>query len=191
MKGAQACVAIGALLGMFGSGAPASELQSVSPITGRILRLHFVGGKAFHETLGGNGSDGRVEVSPLDLGKAALGLGARFPREVMHWDSWYRPAAVPGIVPMGPYRYVPETAKGVWEPGYAQQRACYPDAKLWPPHELWFENRLTPATNEFTVGNIAEAAAAYGYLCADAAPPSPPKQKPSASNERGKRPAKS
>jgi hypothetical protein len=72
MKMTQACVAVGSLLGMFGPGARASELQSVSPITERVLRLHFVEGKAFHETLGGNGSDGRVEVSPLDLAKAAL-----------------------------------------------------------------------------------------------------------------------
>jgi hypothetical protein len=132
-------------------------------------------------------SDYLLGGNPLNM-VWVTGLGERSPSEVMHWDSWYRPAPVPGIVPMGPYRYVPEPAKGPWEPGYAQQVACYPDTELWPPHELWFENRLTPATNEFTVGNIAEAAAAYGYLCADATAPPSPKQKPSAANKRGKRP---
>ena len=97
------------------------------------------------------------------------GLGARSPREVFHPDSLHDkiPGPVAGIPPLGPYRYVPEKANGPWEPGYAQQVACYPDAKLWPPHELWFENRLCPPTNEFTVGSMAAAASAYGYLCAD------------------------
>ncbi len=69
---------------------------------------------------------------------------------------------------MGPYRYVDEKVTGPWSPIFAQS-TTYPEAKTWPPHELWFESRLTPATNEFTVGNIATAAAAYGYLC-DVAP---------------------
>jgi hypothetical protein len=43
----------------------AAELHSVSPITDRVLRLHFVEGKAFHETLGGNGSDSRGEDCAL------------------------------------------------------------------------------------------------------------------------------
>jgi hypothetical protein len=93
------------------------------------------------------------------------GLGTRHPREIMHWDSWYRPSPVPGIVPMGPFRYTPGPAKGPWEPQYAQE-TCYPDAKEWPAHELFFEDRLCPPTNEFTVGSLAEAAAAYGLLCA-------------------------
>jgi hypothetical protein len=88
----------------------------------------------------------------------ATGLGKRHPRQVMHWDSWYRPSPAPGIVPMGPFRYVPDAAKGPWEPAFAQA-TCYPGAKEWPAHELFFENRLCPPTNEFTVGSLAEAAA--------------------------------
>jgi endoglucanase len=97
----------------------------------------------------------------------ATGLGARSPRSVMHWDSYYRPEPVPGIVPFGPTRYAGPNAPGPWDPAFAQKTA-YPDAKLWPPDELWFETRLCPSTSEFTVGSLAEAAAAFGALCADA-----------------------
>jgi hypothetical protein len=103
----------------------------------------------------------------------ATGLGKRHPREVMHWDSWYSPAPVPGIVPMGPYRFVPAPVKGPWEPQFAQA-TCFPEAKQWPAHELFFEDRLCPPTNEFTVGSLAEAAAAYGLLCAPKAPTAAP-----------------
>ena len=73
---------------------------------------------------------------------------------------------VPGIVPMGPHRYEPGNAPGSWDVRWLQ-RTCYPDASGWPPHELWSEDRLCPATNEFAVNTIAEAAAAYGVLCVD------------------------
>jgi len=95
------------------------------------------------------------------------GLGAHHPHEVMHWDSWYRPEPIPGIVPMGPHTYVPGKSPGAWDPGFAQATA-YPAAQVWPVHELWFEDRLCPPTNEFTVGSMALAAAAYGSLCSDA-----------------------
>jgi endoglucanase len=100
------------------------------------------------------------------------GLGERHPREVFHHDSWYDgiDQMVPGIVPMGPVRHDAEAKPtGAWDSQFAQL-TTYPAAKTWPPHELWFENRLCPPTNEFTVGNIARAAAAYGYLCADLKP---------------------
>jgi hypothetical protein len=97
------------------------------------------------------------------------GLGKRYPREVFHPDSWYDniEQMVPGIVPMGPYRHDPEAKPtGAWDAQFAQL-TTYPAAKAWPPHELWFENRLCPPTNEFTIGNIAETAANYAMLCAD------------------------
>jgi endoglucanase len=96
------------------------------------------------------------------------GLGERHPRSVMHFDSWYDniDEVVPGIVPMGPFRYQPEKASGPWLPAFAQA-TTYPEAVNWPPHELWFENKLSPPTNEFTVGGIAGVVAAYGALCAD------------------------
>jgi hypothetical protein len=96
------------------------------------------------------------------------GVGRRSPREVFRPDTWYgaRGGVVPGIVPMGPTRFTPGEPRGPWEPRFAQQTA-YPEARYWPPAELWFENRHCPQTNEFTVGNIALAAAAYGYLSAD------------------------
>jgi hypothetical protein len=95
------------------------------------------------------------------------GLGKRHPREVMRWDSWYHASPPPGIIPFGPTRFAPDPVHGPWEPQFAQA-TCYPEAKQWPAHELYFETRLCPPTNEFTVGSLAEAAAAYGLLCAPA-----------------------
>jgi hypothetical protein len=88
----------------------------------------------------------------------------------MHWDSWNDdiPGTVPALPSWGHIAMIPKRRPGPWSPNFAQQ-TTYPEAKIWPPHELWFESRGTPPTNEFTVGNIATSAAAYGYLC-DVAP---------------------
>jgi endoglucanase len=100
------------------------------------------------------------------------GSGDRSPGDnaVMHWDSWYdgRPQPVPGLLVMGPSKVAPGDDRGPWSIAY-QQKTCYPAATEWPIHELWFENRLCPPTNEFTIGMIAEAAAAFGYLRGPAA----------------------
>ena len=104
-------------------------------------------------------------ANPLDM-SWITGVGARSPSEVMDIDSWYvrdgKPT--PGINIFGPHTYVKEKAAGPWEPGWAQQNACYPSAEQWPTLELWFENRMCPSTNEYTVTNIAETAMGFGYL---------------------------
>ncbi|MFK7960629.1 MAG: glycoside hydrolase family 9 protein, partial [Phycisphaerales bacterium] len=97
------------------------------------------------------------------------GLGDRSPEQVLHLDSWYDDTAapVPGIVPYGPHRGEDDQWIGPWDTDYARQRGVYPPVDAWPGHELWFENRYCPITNEYTVHqNIAPAAAVYGYLCA-------------------------
>jgi hypothetical protein len=97
------------------------------------------------------------------------GLGDRSPQNIFHIESWYdnMEENVPGILIFGPHKYsgpMPENS-GPWEPRWIHATA-YPDARQWPPHELWMENRLTPSMSEFTVGSIAQGAAAFGYLCA-------------------------
>jgi hypothetical protein len=114
-------------------------------------------------------SDYMLGGNPLNM-TWVTGLGDRSPREIFHIESWYddRPEPVPGIIVMGPHKYTDPLPEGigVWDLRYAHS-TTYPEAKVWPSHELWFENRLTPVTSEFTVGSIAEGAAAFGYLCAD------------------------
>jgi hypothetical protein len=109
--------------------------------------------------------------NPLNM-TWVTGLGSRSPQNIFHIESWYDNMSqpVPGILPLGPYKYTGPAPKnsGVWEPSWVHA-TTYPDAKQWPSHELWFENRLTPAMSEFTVGSIARGAAAFGYLCATAA----------------------
>ena len=143
--------------------------RATNPQTVPLLVAHHLTGDAKFLAPQYTTCDYMLGGNPLNM-VWVTGLGERSPEQVMHWDSWYNPAMkgkpVPGIVPMGPHRYSREAA-GTWLPGYAQ-KTCYPDASTWPPHEIWFEDRLCPPTNEFTVGNVAQAAAAYGYLCADA-----------------------
>lgn len=104
------------------------------------------------------------------------GTGSRPPEGVFHPDSWYGAmggTVCPGIVPEGPYRYEGEPAKhsGFWDPKFVMASAV-PPAKGWPPLELYFAARTCFPMNEFTVAQIAGAAAAYGALCAPVGSPS-------------------
>lgn len=99
------------------------------------------------------------------------GLGHRFPQEILHLDSWYDGVdeMVPGLVPYGPHRGDRNGWNGPWDPDYARERAVYPEVASWPGHELYFENRYCPITNEFTVHqNVGPAAAVYAYLAGPA-----------------------
>jgi len=95
------------------------------------------------------------------------GIGEKHPEEFMHLDSWYynqEKGMIPGIIPYGPYWYEEGTPGGPWDPQWGRT-TTYPAARLWPSHELWFENRYCPPANEFTVHeSIAPAAVAFGFL---------------------------
>ena len=95
------------------------------------------------------------------------GIGEKYPMEFMHIDSWFyntEKGMVPGIIPYGPYWYEEGNPEGPWNPRWGKT-TTYPNARLWPSHELWFENRYCPPTNEFTVHeSIGTAAAAFGFL---------------------------
>lgn len=99
------------------------------------------------------------------------GIGERNPSELLHLDSWYdgKDQMVPGIVPYGPHRGDGNGWNGPWDADYARDRAVWPPVSSWPGHELYFENRYCPITNEYTVHqNIGPAAAVYGYLAGEA-----------------------
>lgn len=108
-------------------------------------------------------------TNPLNM-TWVTGLGARSPRQVMNINSWYSAPGkpVPGLLPMGPYRYETGDPPGPWDPRFAAAKTAYPHPRLWPPYELWFEIRQTPATNEYVVESSAEAAAAFGYVAGPA-----------------------
>jgi len=109
-------------------------------------------------TLGGN---------PLNT-TWITGLGARSPANSCHADAWHSPPGtpIPGIVLLGPYQYEgpPDKNSGPWSPKFLHG-TTYPDAKLWPPHELYMDSRSCPPMNEFTVGTIAETVFALGMMC--------------------------
>ncbi|MBN1998241.1 glycoside hydrolase family 9 protein [candidate division KSB1 bacterium] len=96
------------------------------------------------------------------------GIGEKYPKEIMHLDSWYyntEKGMVPGLIPFGPTSYTDDSPDGPWEISWGMSTA-YPPAEEWPSHELYFENRYCPPMNEFTVhSTIAPAAAAFGFLC--------------------------
>jgi hypothetical protein len=113
--------------------------------------------------------------NPLDM-VWVTGLGKQFPTQILHMDSWYdrKDQMVPGIVLYGPIHPCDWMSgpggtcdyNGPWDADFSRTTA-YPAHDRWPVHELYFENRYCPPTNEFTVHqNIAPAAAAYGYLSA-------------------------
>jgi len=113
-----------------------------------------------------NTADYMLGGNPLNM-TWVTGLGHRSPREILHLDAWYDGIAevIPGIVPYGPHRGDRNGWNGPWDPDYARDRAVYPEVSQWPGHELYFENRYCPITNEFTIHqNIAPAAAVYAYL---------------------------
>jgi hypothetical protein len=102
------------------------------------------------------------------------GLGDNPPRQLLHIDSWYdeHEEMVPGLVPYGAYNMKSHRGgpgfNGPWDADLGRA-VCYPDESQWPGHEMYFENRYCPITNEFTVHqNICIAAAVYGYLCGKA-----------------------
>ena len=111
--------------------------------------------------------------NPLDM-TWVTGLGSHSPAQVLHLDWWYgsNPEILPGIVPYGPIHKCDWMQgpggtcdyNGPWDADFSATTA-YPASDKWPVHELFFENRYCPPTNEFTVHqNIAPAAAAFGYL---------------------------
>jgi endoglucanase len=114
-------------------------------------------------TLGGN---------PLNM-TWVTHLGSRWPDGgIFHPDSWYHTpdgTVAPGIVPPGPHRFEREgdPKSGPWDEQFVL-RSMYPAAKDWPPLELWCAARSCFPMNETVVAQIAEAAAAYGLLCAPA-----------------------
>lgn len=113
-----------------------------------------------------NTADYMLGGNPLNM-TWVTGLGHRSPREILHLDAWYDGITdvIPGIVPYGPHHGDRNGWNGPWDPDYARDRSVFPEVDQWPGHELYFENRYCPITNEFTIHqNIAPAAAVYGYL---------------------------
>ncbi len=111
--------------------------------------------------------------NPLDM-TWITGLGSRYPTQILQLDWWYggNPEILPGIVPYGPVHKCDWMSgpggicdySGPWDADFSATTA-YPSSDTWPIHELFFENRYCPPTNEFTIHqNIAPAAAAFGYL---------------------------
>jgi hypothetical protein len=98
------------------------------------------------------------------------GLGERSPQEILHVDSRFDdvPDPIPGVVPYGVFRPKEVWFNGPWSPGGTYASAWPMDfVYTWPVHELYFENRYSAITNEYTVHqNIGPAAAAYGFAWA-------------------------
>jgi len=135
-------------------------------LTNKVKYLDAVKNTASYYT-GGN---------PLNL-MWMSNFGQRHPNHLFHMDTWLRPDRnpefFPGIVPYGPMDpkrdWMPPG--GWWAASWAAGLA-YPAYSAWPGHELFFNNRYCPPTNEFTVHqSFAVAAAVYGLLC-DRAPAS-------------------
>jgi endoglucanase len=104
--------------------------------------------------------------NPLNISFVS-GLGSRNSPGTFHPDSWMHlgPGGIaPGIPVMGPVRYeAGKGSNGPWDPKFVHQ-SFSPDAKDWPPLELYSDARICYPMNEFTVVQIAQIAAALSAL---------------------------
>lgn len=141
--------------------------QATTPWVLASVVAHHLSGDARYFDAITTSCDYFLGGNPLNM-TWVTGLGDRSPQQILHLDSWYdsNPLPIPGVVPYGPHRGEDGQWVGPWDVDYARQRGVHPPVAQWPGHELWFENRYCPITNEYTVWqNIAPAAAVYGYLC--------------------------
>ena len=116
--------------------------------------------------------------NPLNL-TWVTGVGERSPAEVFALDAWVLAGETPrpGIVPYGPtaqaFNRFPNN--GPFNYAWPLQYIYPADEDAWPAHELWFDQRPSPTTAEYTVHqNLAPAIFTYGYLYALTAAPSVP-----------------
>lgn len=113
------------------------------------------------------------------------GYGDRHPMQVLHLDTWYREDGnnddmIPGIIPYGATNRDWMNNVGPWASTYAML-FVYPDTELWPMHEMYFDNRHSVPSNEYTVHQtIAPAAAVYGLMSGESPGSWIPNKPPSA-----------
>lgn len=116
--------------------------------------------------------------NPLDI-VWITGLNEYSVEQAFHMDSWYnkehKKGIIPGLIPYGichPGDWMPglngeDNSWGWWDNDY-NLTTCYPHFRAWPIHELWFQQRYSPPSAEFTIHQtIAPAVAVYGYLTND------------------------
>ena len=117
--------------------------------------------------------------NPLNL-VWTTGLGENSVKDPLMINNWYsdNDEPIPGITVYGPIKlnmshirpWKGRTPNIPWHPGFSHN-TCYPDKTLWPAHELFFENRLCPITNEFTIMQVSGlVGSVFGYLCAPGIP---------------------
>ncbi len=95
------------------------------------------------------------------------GLGERYPKGIFHLDWWYgnNKNIIKGIIPYGPSFSRDLGTPGPWNPKWAFKTLYPTEVDKWPGHELWFDQRSSHITCEFTIHeNIAVGAFVYGFL---------------------------
>ncbi len=112
--------------------------------------------------------------NPLNLTWIS-GVGDRSPAEIFALDAWVLGGETPrrGIIPYGPtaQQFNFFRVNGPFNFAWPLQYIYPADEKVWPVHELWFDQRPAPTTAEYTVHqNLAAGFFTYGYLYALAAP---------------------
>ena len=101
------------------------------------------------------------------------GMGSRAPDRLFHPDSWFScpdgsDRIVTGLVPPGPhsYRGPGDPKSGPWDVQWVHSK-FYPEAKEWPPMELYSDGHTVYPMNEEMSNTNSDAAASYGLLNAD------------------------
>ncbi|MBV6647312.1 MAG: glycoside hydrolase family 9 protein [Cyclobacteriaceae bacterium] len=139
--------------------------QATTPMVIESVMAYEISGDEKYLRCVQNTADYMLGGNPLNMCWIS-GLGDQSPMELLNLDSWYdnKPQMIEGIVPYGPFRLTDDGYDGPWNSNYALDR-IYPTVENWPGHEIFFENRYCPVTNEYTVWQtLAPSAAIYGYL---------------------------
>lgn len=97
------------------------------------------------------------------------GPAERTPADILALDAWVLGGDTPraGMIPYGPTStvYNFRTANGAFNIAWPFKTIYPVDEDDWPAHELWFEQRQSPTTVEYTVHqNTAPGLFLYGYL---------------------------
>ncbi len=156
--------------------------QATTPRVVPALIMHKITGEEKYLRAALTTVDYYMGGNPLNM-LWMTGYGDRHPLQVLHLDTWWHPDGredmIPGITPYGPTNrdWFP-TPNGPHSAEFAMLR-IHPDKTRWPVHEMYFDNRYCPPTNEYTIHQqMALTSFTYGLLSSSGVSEFTPNQAP-------------
>ena len=152
------------------NGQPTTPLVQPGILAHYFAPLHDPASEADYEAALYSTADYFLGNNPLNFVWLS-GVGEQGPAEIFALDAWVLAGETPrpGIVPYGPvaqdFNFFPNN--GLFNYAWPLKYIYPASVDEWPAHELWFDQRMSPTTAEYTVHqNIAPVMFHYGYLYA-------------------------